>query len=87
MSGLCALLRLDAALLMRRRLPRWLIDWLFANLAVMIRRRLKQQEQFPRVGLEDFPIVASRDDCLDLMALCKQPRTRPVDKPDAANPT
>ena len=72
---------------LRRHLPRRLVHWLFANLAVMVRRGLKQEEQFPSVGLEDFPIVSGRDDCLDLMALCKQPRVRPITRPDPANRT
>ncbi|MEE3328880.1 MAG: class I SAM-dependent methyltransferase [Myxococcota bacterium] len=70
-----SLVRIDP-LGLRRRLPRWLIDRLFAALAIVVRRGIRQNDGFPHVDLSDFPISAAQDDCLDLMALCKGPRTR-----------
>ena len=68
-----SLVRIDP-LGLRRRLPRWLIDRLFAALAVVVRRGIKQDQGFPDVDLSDFPISAAQDDCLDLMAVCRRPR-------------
>ena len=68
-----SLVRIDP-LGLRKRLPRWLIDRLFASLAVVVRRGIKQDDGFPEVDLSDFPISAVKDDCLDLMALCRKPR-------------
>ena len=75
-----SLVRIDP-LGLRRRLPRWLIDRLFAALAVVVRRGIKQEQGFPDVDLSDFPISAAQDDCLDLMAVCRKPRN-----PDGENP-
>lgn len=58
---------------LRHRLPRRVIDPLFAALAIVVRRGLKQKDEFPSVDLSDFPIAPARDDCLDLLALCRRP--------------
>jgi len=59
---------------LRKVLPRGLIDFLFAKLAVVVRRGIQQSEGLPDVSLADFPILPARDDCLDLMAVCRAPR-------------
>ena len=65
--------RLDP-LALRRRLPRALIDWAFARLAVLVRRSIQRSDGLPDVGLEDFPIGPADDACLDLLAVCRGPR-------------
>ena len=70
-----SLVRMDP-LGLRRRLPRWLIDRLFAALAVVVRRGIKHEDGFPSVDLTDFPISPAQDDCLDLMALCRRPHNQ-----------
>lgn len=59
---------------LRKILPRRLIDWLFGKLAVLVRRGIAQSEGLPDVTLADFPILSARDDCLDLLAICRTPR-------------
>ena len=80
-----SLIRIDP-LGLRRRLPRWLIDRLFAALAVVVRRGIKQDQGFPDVDLSDFPISSAQDDCLDLMAVCRRPRHLDVDEPTETGP-
>ena len=58
---------------LRRVLPRRLIDWLFATLAVVVRRGIQKSDGLPQVDLSDFPVVPARDDCLDLVAVCRAP--------------
>ena len=81
-----SIVRLDP-LGLRRRLPRRLIDPLFAALAVIVRRGLKNREEFPNVDLDDFPIVPARDDCLDLLALCRRPRLEAEGETETASRT
>jgi hypothetical protein len=59
---------------LRRVLPRALIDRLFAAFAVVVRRGIQQSDGLPEVGLDDFPIGAATDDCLDWLAVCRVPR-------------
>jgi hypothetical protein len=59
---------------LRQRLPRGLIDWLFAKFAVIVRRGIAESDGLPEVTLDDFPIVPVEDDCLDLMAVCRGPK-------------
>ncbi len=68
-----AIVRLDP-LGLRRVLPRKLIDTLFGMLAVVVRRGIAQSEGLPDVTLDDFPIEPARDDCLDLLAVCRMAR-------------
>jgi SAM-dependent methyltransferase len=67
------IVRLDP-LRLRERLPRPLVEWLFAAFARRVRRRAAGAEGVPDVGWRDFPIGAPADDCLDLLALCRRPR-------------
>jgi SAM-dependent methyltransferase len=61
---------------LRHRMPRWLIDWLFARLAVVVRRRIRQRDELPEVTVDDFPIGPADEACLDLLAVCRGPRGR-----------
>ena len=56
------------------RLPRWLVEWLFARLAVLVRRRIQRSDGLPEVTVEDFPIGTPDERCLDLLAICREPR-------------
>jgi SAM-dependent methyltransferase len=60
---------------LRKVMPRALVDFLFAKLAVVVRRGIEQSDGLPDVTLEDFPIVPVEDSCLDLMAVCHKPRS------------
>jgi 2-polyprenyl-3-methyl-5-hydroxy-6-metoxy-1,4-benzoquinol methylase len=66
------IVRLDP-LGLRRHLPRSLVDWLFANLAVLVRRGIQTSSGFPDADIDDFPIAAVDDSCLDLLAVCREP--------------
>ena len=63
---------------LRRRLPRRVVDGLFASLAVVVRRGIQRTEGLPEVELEDFPIQPAQPDCLDLLAVCRQPLPDPA---------
>lgn len=58
----------------RRRLPRGLIDRLFAMFAVVVRRGIADRDGLPEVSLDDFPVVPATERSLDLMAVCRRPR-------------
>jgi SAM-dependent methyltransferase len=59
---------------LRHRLPRGLIDFLFAKFAIIVRRGIAESDGLPEVTLDDFPIVPVQDDCLDLLAVCRGPK-------------
>jgi SAM-dependent methyltransferase len=65
--------RLDP-LQLRRRLPRPLVEWLFARFALVVRRRIQRREELPAATPQDFPIGAPDDRCVDLLAICRRPR-------------
>ena len=48
---------------------------LFAMFAVVVRRGIADQGGLPEVTLDDFPIVPADDRSLDLLAVCRRPRT------------
>ncbi len=58
---------------LRRRLPRPLIEWAFARLAVLVRSSIHRADGLPEVGVEDFPIGPADASCLDLLAVCRDP--------------
>jgi SAM-dependent methyltransferase len=62
---------------LRRALPRPLLEWLFARLAVVLRRSIRRREGLPEVTWKDFPIGGSEPTCLDILAVCRRP-TREV---------
>jgi len=68
-------MRLDP-LGLRERLPRALVEWLFAKFALLVRSPGGDTiaEDEPAATWHDFPVGAATDDCLDLLALCRSPR-------------
>ena len=67
-----SIVRLDP-LGLRNRLPRRLVDALFASLAVVVRRGIQRKDGLPQVKVDDFPILPAAPDCLDLLAVCRRP--------------
>jgi hypothetical protein len=67
------IVRLDP-LRLRERLPRALVEALFAAFAILVRRCTARDEGAPAAGAEDFPIGAPRADAIDWLALCRRPR-------------
>ena len=67
------IVRLDP-LRLRRQIPQSLVEWLFARLAVFVRRGIASGEGLPEVSLEDFPIEPAHEKSLDLFAVCRKPR-------------
>jgi SAM-dependent methyltransferase len=65
--------RLDP-LRLRRRLPRALVDWLFARLSLLVRLAARRSGTTPEVRDEHHPIGAADPACLDLLAICRGPR-------------
>lgn len=68
------IVRLDP-LRLRRVLPRRLVDRLFAIFAVVVRRGIQQGSGLPDVTLDDFPIEPAHSRSLDLLAVCRRPKT------------
>ena len=60
---------------LRRRIPRPVVEWLFARLAVVVRRGIARDADLSGIRLEDFPIEPAHPDALDLMAVCRAPRS------------
>lgn len=58
---------------LRDRLPRAWIEWLFGRLAIVVRRGIQRSDGLPEVGWEDFPIRPLDPDCIDLLAICRDP--------------
>jgi SAM-dependent methyltransferase len=65
--------RLDP-LRLRRRLPRALVDWLFARLSLVVRLAARRSGTTPEVKDEHHPIGPADGACLDLLAVCRGPR-------------
>jgi 2-polyprenyl-3-methyl-5-hydroxy-6-metoxy-1,4-benzoquinol methylase len=67
-------MRLDP-LRLRDRLPRPLVEWLFAQFALLVRRPSPAtSSDEPEMDHHDFPAGDATDDCLDLLAMCRKPR-------------
>jgi SAM-dependent methyltransferase len=60
---------------LRRRVPRALVEWLFARFARLIRRDMAANKGLPEVDLDDFPIEEADLESLDLFAICRGPRS------------
>ena len=58
---------------LRRILPRALIEWLFAAFSKRVRRGIQSDQGIPDAGVEDFPIGPATDECIDLLAVCRDP--------------
>jgi len=67
------IMRLDP-LGLRNWLPRRAVESLFALFAVVVRRGIQKGDGIPDVSERDFPIGEAADDCVDLLALCREPR-------------
>jgi len=82
MARIRRIVRLDP-LRIRHRIPGWLVEPLFARMAVRVRRSIaRDRGATPQVGLEHFPIEpigptgptgVAHDPCLDLLACCRKP--------------
>ena len=59
---------------LRRRLPTALVEFLFARLALIVRRGVGAAESLPRIALENFPIEKAHVRSLDLFAVCRGPK-------------
>ena len=66
------IMRLDP-LRLRDRMPRPLVEWLFARFAVAVRRRAGGDASAPPPSWRDFPVGAADPRCLDLLAVCRGP--------------
>ena len=69
------IVRLDP-LRLRERLPRAWIEWLFARLALRIRRDIGSADGIPALDVSDFPIGPADPSCIDLLAICRRPIVR-----------
>ena len=67
------IMRLDP-LRLRDRLPRALVEKLFAAGALLARRQAQAGEGTPDATWRDFPIGPAADDAIDWLALCRRPR-------------
>jgi SAM-dependent methyltransferase len=67
------IVRLDP-LRLRDRLPRALVERLFALFAILVRRQTGASDGTPEVSVRDFPLGAADERCLDLLAICRRPR-------------
>ena len=74
LSRIRRITRLDP-LGLRRKLPRALVDWLFARLSLLVRMAERRGGAAAAVGEEHYPIGPADAACLDLLALCHEPRS------------
>jgi SAM-dependent methyltransferase len=65
--------RLDP-LRLRNRMPRSVVEWLFARLSILVRLLARRSGTTPQVADEHFQIGAADAHCLDLVAVCREPR-------------
>ena len=68
-----SLTRLDP-LRLRRRLPQPLVEWGFARLSLLVRLAARRSGAVEVVGEEHYPIAPVDAACLDLLAVCREPR-------------
>lgn len=66
------IMRLDP-LRLRDRLPRGLVEWLFARFALLVRRQTQTRDGTPEATWRDFPVGPADARCLDLLAVCRDP--------------
>jgi SAM-dependent methyltransferase len=59
---------------LRRRLPRPLVEWLFARLSLLVRLAARRGGAVETVREEHYPIAPADSACLDLLAVCHDPR-------------
>ena len=66
------IMRLDPMRL-RDRVPRPVVEWLFARFALLVRRQTQASDGTPEATWRDFPVGAADPTCLDLLAICRDP--------------
>ncbi len=66
------IMRLDP-LRLRERLPRGLVEWLFARFALLVRSQTQASDGTPAASWRDFPVGPADARCLDLLAVCRDP--------------
>jgi len=66
------IMRLDP-LRMRDRVPRPVVEWLFARFALLVRRQTQASDGTPDATWRDFPVGPADARCLDLLAFCRDP--------------
>jgi SAM-dependent methyltransferase len=66
------IMRLDPMRL-RDRVPRPVVEWLFARFALLVRRQTQASDGTPEASWRDFPVGPADARCLDLLAICKDP--------------
>jgi SAM-dependent methyltransferase len=66
------IMRLDP-LRLRDRVPRPIVEWLFARFALLVRRQTQASDGTPAVSWRDFPLGPADERCLDLFAVCRDP--------------
>jgi 2-polyprenyl-3-methyl-5-hydroxy-6-metoxy-1,4-benzoquinol methylase len=67
------IMRIDP-LRLRDRVPRPVIEWLFARFAILVRRQTQASDGTPEATWRDFPVGPADGRCLDLLAICQRPR-------------
>jgi SAM-dependent methyltransferase len=60
---------------MHRWMPRSVIDFAFGQLARVVRRSIQPTDGPPDVSLDDFPVGDPQDGDIDLLGVCRAPRT------------
>jgi hypothetical protein len=55
-------------------MPRSVVEWLFARLSILVRLLARRSGTTPQVTDEHFQIGAADAHCLDLVAVCREPR-------------
>ena len=66
------IMRLDPMRL-RERVPRPVVEWLFARFALLVRRQTQASDGAPDATWRDFPVGPADARCLDLLAICREP--------------
>ena len=66
------IMRLDPMHL-RDRVPRPVVEWLFARFALLVRRQTQASDGTPEATWRDFPVGPADACCLDLLAICRDP--------------
>jgi SAM-dependent methyltransferase len=61
---------------LRRRLPQGLIEWAFARLSIVVRLAARRSGATEAVSDDHYPVAAADAPCLDLLAICREPKRR-----------
>jgi SAM-dependent methyltransferase len=66
------IMRIDPMRL-RDRVPKPVVEWLFARFALLVRRQTQASDGTPDATWRDFPVGPADARCLDLLGICKHP--------------